>query len=1004
MTDRLEIYLLGGLTIKKNGEPVEGLVSRKAEALLAYLVCTGRPQSRETLGDMFWDDRSQTKALGNLRVLLTSLRQHLGDYLDINRQTVTFNLASNYRLDVVELTKAMEGVKPEEMGSEQLPTVTVTRLEQAIELYRGDFLAGFNLRDAQRFEEWARFEREQLQQLAIEALRLLVSFYLRTGNYQAGLKYATQLTEIDSFSEEAHRQMMLLLIRTGQRNAALRQYETCRQILADELGVEPMDETTRLYRRIRSISTVGAHNLPMQSTPFVGRTAELMLLGSYLTHPDIRVVTLVGPGGIGKTRLGVQAALENRTVFLNGVCFVPLASVQSPDFLVPAMVEALQISVTNSEQPKAQLLDHLANRELLLFWDNFEHLVDGGIDLLVDILQAAPEIKLLITTRERLNLLGEQVFEVGGLPIPQDQNDDIMTHSAVQLFLQSAFSTRVGFETNAADLAQIVRICRLVEGMPLAIELAAAWVHILSCREIATEIERNLGALSAPTRNIPQRHRSLRAVCDYSWQLLVDDERQTFPKFGVFVGKFDREAAQRVTGVSLLTLSGLVDKSLLRKSSTEQYDIHELLRQYASKKLAEDPAELEATLDRHASYYASLASRYGYPSDRDQKQTGLTAFETALDNILAAWQWSLIRGRYQDLNTLLDGLFLFYQNYGRMWEGANLFERAITDLELQSPGLEIGQQKELRRLLGALLIRQGQLFYRLAAYREAEEKLQQGVDLLRLLDEKSELALGLEQLGALQHGLGLYAAAQEQLQASFDLWSALNNRRGMARVKNELGNLALAMGQYQVAETLFQAALQLHQKLSSIAGMALSLNYMGNLAYRLNHPHQAQAQYREALELCESNNDPLGQVYVLNNLGALALAADDHEAAARYFYPALRYAHQLQIINLMMLILDKLSLLLQTQGHYERAYALAVYVAEYPQVILLDPAFMTDQPCVEHSHDVRDCAAQRCLDLQSLLTPKLLAAAEKRYKNWELAEVIADVIRLDPQLMLKDAS
>lgn len=720
MPDRLEIYLLGGLTIKKNGQPIEGLASRKAEALLAYLVCTGRPQSRETLSDMFWDDRSQTKALGNLRVILTSLRQHLGDYLDINRQTVTFNLASNYRLDVMELSQMMAGINPPASNADPLPIAAVTRLEKVIDLYHGDFLAGFNLRDAQRFEEWAGFERERLQQMAIEALRLLVAFYLRSGNYPTGLKYAARLIELDSFSEEAHRHVMLLLIRTGQRNAALRQYEICRQILADELGVEPMDETTRLYRRIRSITTVGAHNLPPQITPFVGRTAELMLLGDYLTRPDSRVVALVGPGGIGKTRLGVQVALENRLVFLNGVCFVPLASIQSPDFLAPAIVEALQIGATNSERPKPQLLDHLANRELLLFLDNFEHLVDGGVDLLVDILQAAPEVKLLVTTRERLNLLGERVFEVGGLPSPQDQNDDVLTHSAVQLFLQSARSTRASFEPDQADLAQIARICRLVEGMPLAIELAAAWVHVLSCREIAVEIERNLGALSAPARNIPPRHRSLRAVCDYSWGLLAENERRAFLKFGVFVGKFDREAAQRVTGVSLLTLSALVDKSLLRKSSADQYDIHELLRQYASKKLAEEPAELEAALDRHAGYYASLVGRHSAPLDQNQEQAGLAAIETALDNILAAWQWSLIRGRYQDLNVLLDGLFLFYHIYGRVWEGADLFERAVADLRLQSAGLETGQPEELRHLIAALLIRQGQLLFRLGQLNQAQ--------------------------------------------------------------------------------------------------------------------------------------------------------------------------------------------------------------------------------------------------------------------------------------------
>lgn len=753
MSDRLEIRLLGGMAIKKADRLVEGLVSRKAEALVAYLACTGQTQSREMLADMFWDDRSQSKAMGNLRVILTSLRQQLGDYVNISRQTVTFDQQSNYWLDVAELTQLIEPAQRDPDSVEQLSRGSVSRLRRAVDLYHGDFLAGFNLREAHGFEEWARFERERLRRQLVQALRLLVSFYLRDGDYQTGLTYGARLTEFDSFSETAHRQMMLLLVRTGQRNAALQQYERCRQLLVDELGVEPMEETELLYERIKAISTVGAHNLPLQNTPFVGRTAELMLVGGYLAHPEIRVVTLVGPGGIGKTRLGMQVALENRTVFLNGVCFIPLAAVQSSDDLEPSIIDALPISVTGSEPPKTQLLDYLRNRELLLFLDNFEHLVEGGSDLVIDILRAAPEVKVLITSRERLHIQGERVFEVGGLPIPSDRAEAAATHSAVQLFLQSANSTRAGFKPDADTFTQIAQICHLVEGMPLAIELAAAWVHVLSCREIAEAIERNLGALSTPLRNVPQRHRSLRAVCDYSWLLLTKDERQIFRRFGAFVGPFDREAAQRVTGVSLLTLSTLVDKSLVRLSSTGRYDIHELLRQYAAKKLADDPVELEHTLDQHAGYYASLLYRWQSQAEVDPNPDAIQAIEAALDNILAGWQWSLVRGRYEDLRLALDGLFLFFQTVGRLWDGARLFERAVAVLEQHSTP-EAGEQERLAALIGVLLSRRGQLLRQLASYPAAETALRRSIDLLQSLDEKRELALALEQLDRLLEGAG----------------------------------------------------------------------------------------------------------------------------------------------------------------------------------------------------------------------------------------------------------
>ncbi|HHJ06399.1 MAG TPA: SARP family transcriptional regulator, partial [Anaerolineae bacterium] len=439
MGNLLKISLLGGLTIEKNGEAVTGLASRKAEALLAYLAYTNRPYAREPLADLLWDDRAPKQALGNLRVLLSSLRKHLRPYVIITRQTVAFNPDSAHRLDTAELLEKVAAAQQEKRDADILSPSAATALQEAVSLYRGDFLDGFYLRESRGFEEWALLERERLRRVAVEALQSLVSHHLASRKYQGGLAYAARLLELAPLQEKAHRWMMRLLVRTGQRSAALQQYQSCRRLLNEELGVEPMLETARLYHQIQAISALGAHNLPPQPTPFIGRESELKKICQALTHSQNRLLTLIGPGGIGKTRLAIEAAHQCHRAFLRGVCFVPLASLQSADLLPAAIAGSLQLALSGDKSVKEELLDALRNREILLALDNFECLIDGGVSLLIAILQQAPEVRILVTSRERLNLRAERIIAVDGLPVPAEKDlANAEGYSAVQLFLQGA--------------------------------------------------------------------------------------------------------------------------------------------------------------------------------------------------------------------------------------------------------------------------------------------------------------------------------------------------------------------------------------------------------------------------------------------------------------------------------------------------------------------------------------------------------------------------------------
>ncbi|MCP4589222.1 MAG: hypothetical protein GY842_00620, partial [bacterium] len=358
------------------------------------------------------------------------------------------------------------------------------------------------------------------------------------------------------------------------------------------------------------------NNLPVQPTPFVGREAVLAEIAGRLHDPDCRLLTLLGPGGSGKTRLALETGAAQLDNYSHGVWFVPLAALQSVDAIVPTVARALGFSFyadaggSAGPDPQQQLLDYLRQKTMLIIMDNYEHLLSplnppmGGTkggDLVTDILKTAPDVKVLATSRARLNVQGEQLFPVAGMNFPaKDTLEQAAQYSAIKLFLGSARRVQPDFELTPANLADVARICRLVQGMPLGILLAAGWIEMLTPAEIAAEIGTSLDFLETDVRDVPARHRSMRAVFDHSWNLLTERERQVLHGLSVFRGGCTREAAQEITGASLRELMALVRKSLLHRASGGRYEMHELLRQYSAERLDQSPTESEAVRDRHS--------------------------------------------------------------------------------------------------------------------------------------------------------------------------------------------------------------------------------------------------------------------------------------------------------------------------------------------------------------------------------------------------------------------
>lgn len=613
---------------------------------------------REALAGLLWADMPEAQAGKNLRNALSNLRALVGPYLSITRDDVAFNRDGPHWLDVEVFLSAL---------SDETSKKDVATLHKAVELYQGDFLEGFYAGDALALEEWTRGRRSLLKGLMVQALHTLVVRHLEREEYAPGIDYANRLLELEPWREETHRHLMILLARSRQRSAALAQYDRCRRALAAELSAEPMPETTALYNRIKAAAAPPPHNLPPQSTPFVGREVELAEIASYLNNLDAQLLTLVGPGGIGKTRLALQAAarcvepeaaVEQR--FSDGVFFVPL-SAEAPGgpqaSLMAAMADALHFDFAGPVHPQAQLLGYLREKDMLLILDNFEHLVTEARQL-VDILRLAPKVKLLVTSRARLSLQEEWLIEVKGLDFPAtaDAPIDSTAYSAVALFVQRAQHLQVGFTLSEAEVSDAVRICQLVEGVPLCIELAASWLRVLSCKEIAAEIETGLDFLTTNLKNVPDRHRSLRAVFDHSWNLLSPVEQAMFRRLTVFRGGFQREAAAQVVGASLPMLADLVDKSLLRRNAIGRYEIHDLLRQYAEEKLQANPIESEQIHDAHCSYYADLLSQHQAELKGEDLPAALTVLNAERENVRAAWNWAVSHRKAAELDLFMECL------------------------------------------------------------------------------------------------------------------------------------------------------------------------------------------------------------------------------------------------------------------------------------------------------------------------------------------------------------
>jgi predicted ATPase/DNA-binding SARP family transcriptional activator len=907
----LYFQALGPPRLLDGGEQID-LPPAWALLLLGFVINREEGVGRDEIVAHFWPEEEERNARHNLSQLL-------------------------YRYRAERWLKGLE-VTPRRLlwlGESDLAhfrrAVAAGEWQRAVKLHRGEFLAGVQAVRSVGVTTWLEEERTELSITWRDAVLRHAAQLSDGGRYSDAADALRSVLAADLLAEDVLHAYLQNALPAGRRAEALETYDAFCRKLREELDTEPLPVTSRLAEALRCepapaedasqtaprvAGPVGPgesrRGLPGHLVPFVGRDIELAELANTFENPDCRLLTITGPGGIGKSRIAVRVARELAGQFAGNVHFVPLASLTSEQYIAPAIAAALGFESSASDLQR-QLVRHLGNEATLLILDNFEHL-QAGAGLVTELLLAAPQLRTLVTSREPLGLHHEWCYKLGGLHFPAAGAAGFpLMYDAMQLFLASARRASSSFMLADTEKPAVARICRLLGGMPLGLELAGSWVRLLTPTELASELADNLDLLAWNQPDRPARHHSLRAVFEHSWNLLEAEERRALARLAVFRGGFDKRAAQLVPQASLKTLLSLVSKSLLGRTQDGRFELLETVRQYTHEKLALDGSESEAARQRHAEYYRDLA---------EQAETGLKGPEQAewldrlaleRDNLRAALDWAQAAGRVELGLRLASSLQQFWWVRGPYDEGP----RRIDSL------LALPAATQLPALRAKALHRAGTLVQLQGDFDHARERYREALDLARELDDRQLMADSL-------HSLGLLAAVQGDPEAAFRhyepgaaLQRELDDRWGLSVTLNNMGIAHIYQGEYRQALPLLGECLEHKRELGDPQGIAYALNNLGTVHYWIGDLPAARRYAADSLILKEQLGDEQGIATSLANLGRIAGEEGDFESARGSFDRSIRRLAEIENHWTLLWVLTAVVKLEAMAGQPERALRLA---------------------------------------------------------------------------------
>lgn len=934
--ENLSVSLLGTFRASLDGNPITQFRTKSVQALFIYLVCEAeRPSSREQLMDLLWPGMPQASAQGNmrqtlyrLRKLIPEIREKNGEtavpFLITNRQSIQINPDADYYADIHAFTSLIDNDP-----------------EKAIGLYRGDFLSGFYLADSETFEGWANNQRELYRRQALAAMERVTAVSIQNANYEQAIKLAQRQLEIDNLRERSHRQLMEAWAKNGRRREALSHYQKLQQLLQDELAIDPSQETQSLIEIIRTdnlseskpssdqesiflsnTSTQPKHNLPRRLTSFIGRERELATITRLIR--DNHLVMLTGVGGIGKTNLSLQAGQQMLDEFPDGVWLVELAPIADPEMVTQTTAHALGLRPASDRPILEVLLDFLKDKESLIILDNCEHVIHTAADLVKTLLQACPDITILTSSREALGVPGEMIYQVPSLIVPratqQIRIDEWERFDALRLFVERGTAVLPDFQVTEDNFQSLVQICQRLDGIPLALELAAARLKVLSTEQILHRLDNRFKLLTGGRRTALPRQQTLRALIDWSWELLSNSEKILLQRLSVFSGGMRLDAVEAVCASDELDayeildlLTELVNKSLVisrREQGKEtRYFLLETIRQYAQERLTE-AGDSATYRDRHLDHFLQLCQQSELELISPDQVAWLKQLEQEMDNLRIALNWAEDTDVEAGLRIIVSSR-LFWFERALMQEGEAWLERLLKKSDGVTP--EAVASAMIRQAEFAiwtnfdrakLILEDGLAFSRDINYQLGIAWCLTLLGIINRDDRKHQKNLFIESIAlfrvhedkyGLAHALiwaGFFELMHDHDQASAflaeseALYIELGHVGGKVAIQGILGYREMSQGNFAAARLYFEEELAISESIGKYR-TSWALLRMGNLHYWLGEYNKAEAYFKKSLSLRQQIDSSVNENWGHAHLGYVYLGLRDYKLARKELIEAL---------------------------------------------------------------------------------------------------------------------
>lgn len=950
----LRIHLLGRFAATVHNETLGSLAPARLQILLAYLVLhRGIPISRQQLAFAFWPETSDDQARSNLRTLLHRLREALSDserFLDLDRHTILWRADAAISLDVADFeaarARAQQAQRAANHDAERLA------LQEAVETYTGDLLPDC-------YDDWIAPIRERLSQAAQQATERLILLLEQASDYPAALQATQRLLRHDPLREATYRHLMRLHALSGDRTGVVRAFHACESVLRRELDEPPAAETHAAYRAGLKLAAALAakpgsrppvpvrqrSNLPLQLTGFIGREREIAHVAGLLAAQ--RLVTLTGSGGVGKTRLALRVAADLLPACPDGVWWVDLEPIADPAFVAQAIAETLGVEEAVGRSLTQALISHLADKRLLLVLDNCEHLTGRVGQLGQALLRSSPQLRLLVTSQRPLSIPGETVWRVPSLTLPaltlpQTSDGDgaasallaeLRQAESVQLFVARAQAALPSFTLAESNARAVGLICRRLDGIPLAIELAAARIRTLTAPQIAGRLDDAFGLLAHEANGGLARHRTLEATVAWSHGLLLQNERILFRRLAVFASSFTVEAVEAICsghGIPVTAivelLAGLADKSLLESETTPawaRFRLHEVIRQFAQARLA-DAGEADRARSHHLDFYAALVAEARSGLTGPQQPVLLDRLEAGLDDLRAALAYSQTQaGLHEPGLKMIGGLARFWATRGYLSEGRR-WAKAL----LAASAAAAVTPSRLEGLHAAAY-----LAYYQGDYAEAEAFYQQALAAAQALGDKAAIAAITRGLGAIAHAQGHCETAFQCYETSLAACCEIGDRWGEGTARANLGLASWHHGDPVAARSHLEASLDLRRELGDAVGIAYVLNILGDVAWSESQPVEALRLNEESLVMRRRLGDKWGIAYSLDSLGQIARGQRDWPRSRACFAEGLLLFHELGSQRAAADTLDHIAGLLADEGNPRAAGQLMAAAAVRREVL-----------------------------------------------------------------------